>query len=297
MVMATGVVSLALALDGEPTVAHILLALAAVQWIALGLVAAMRFARHPAGALTTRSPATLTAVAGTAVLATGLTGIGWTHVGIVLLAVSLTLWLALIGGVLARFEPPATGVSLMVTVSTESLAILGAVVGMQTHARWLVAGSLLPLAAGLALYWWVIARFDFAELARGAGDQWVTGGALAISAFAASRVALAAQDLHTLGDIAGFLRGASVALLLIAVLWLPPLLVGEAARPRPRYHLARWSTVFPLGMYATAGFDVGKLALAPVLWRIASVWTWVAVAAWSTVFAGLLRRALRAPAP
>jgi hypothetical protein len=232
-------------------------------------------------------------VAGTAVLATGLAQVGWTHLGTVLLATSLALWLALIGGVLVRFKPPATGVSLMITVSTESLAVAATAIATQAHARWLVAAALVPLAAGLVLYGRVIARFNFGELAEGCGDQWVTGGALAISAFAASRIALAAQDLDTLGDLAGSIEGVSIALWVASVLWLAPLIAGEAVRPRPRYHLARWSTVFPLGMYATASFDVGKLASAPALLSFASVWTWVALGAWTAASAGLLRRCMR----
>jgi tellurite resistance protein TehA-like permease len=298
VVMATGIVSLALSLDGQPTLAHILLAVAALEWLVLGSVLAIRFAPHPTQvARRVRSPATLTAVAGTAVLATGLTRMGWTCVGIVLLASAIALWLALMGGAVAGLRPPATGTSLMITVSTESLAVLGAAIATHEHARWLVAACLLPLVLGLVLYCFVIARFDFGELTRGSGDQWVTGGALAISAFAAGRITLAAQNLDTLGGIAGPLQGAAIALWVLAVLWLAPLLVGEAVRPRPRYHLARWSTVFPLGMYAACSFDVGTLAQAPALLTFARVWTWVALGAWTAVSAGLLRRGLRLAPP
>jgi hypothetical protein len=36
------------------------------------------------------------------------------------------------------------------------------------------------------LYGMVVRRFDFRQVVRGAGDQWVLGGALAISALAGS---------------------------------------------------------------------------------------------------------------
>jgi tellurite resistance protein TehA-like permease len=293
MVMATGIVSLALSRDGRPTLAHILLAVAALQWIALGVVLGLRFARRQTSvARPVRSPGALTAVAGTAVLGTGLTGIGWVWPGIVLLASSLALWVALIGQTLAGYRPPATGISLMVTVATESLAVLSAAIATHEHARWLVPASLVPLVFGLVLYCWVIAGFDFAELTRGSGDQWVAGGALAISAFATGRIALAAHDLDALGDVPGPLRSAAIALWVLAILWLAPLLVGEALRPRPRYHPARWSTVFPLGMYAACSFDVGTLAPAPAVLTFARVWTWIALAAWTAVSAGILRRGL-----
>jgi tellurite resistance protein TehA-like permease len=297
VVMATGIVSLALSLDGRQTLAHILLAVAALEWVALGLVVALRFVRGPASLLRpVRSPAALTAVAGTAVLATGLTGIGWTRVGAVLLASSLALWLPLITGALAGSGPTATGTSLMLTVSTESLAVLGTGIAIHEHAGWLVAASLVPLVSGLVLYCAVIVRFDLRELTRGSGDQWVAGGALAISAFAAGRITLAAHDLDALGGIGGPLRTATIVLWVLAVLWLAPLLVGEAVRPRPRYRLARWSTVFPLGMYAACSFDVGRLAPAAAVSTFARAWTWIALAAWTAVSAGLLRRILRCTA-
>ena len=61
--MATGIVSLALSLDGQTTLACILLAIAALEWIALALVVAILFARHPTSVLRrVRSPAALSAV-------------------------------------------------------------------------------------------------------------------------------------------------------------------------------------------------------------------------------------------
>jgi tellurite resistance protein TehA-like permease len=181
----------------------------------------------------------------------------------------------------------------MVTVSTESLAVLGTAIATHEHAPWLVAASLAPLLFGLVLYCSVIVQFDLRELTRGSGDQWVAGGALAICTFAAGQITLAADHLHTLGGVAGPLQSAMIVLWVLSVIWLAPLLVGEAVRPRPRYHLARWSTVFPLGMYAACSFDVGTLAPAPAVLTFARTWTWIALAAWTAVSLGLLRRGLR----
>jgi len=206
---------------------------------------------------------------------------------------ALALWLALIGEVLARLKTPATGVSLMVTVATESLTVLATTIATQAHASWLVAASLMPLLLGLGLYGFVIARFDFAEPTRRRGDQWIAGGALAISTLAAARASAAAHQLHTLAGIAGPLRTASIVLWLLPLLWLALLLAGELAHPRLRYHLARWSTVFPLGMYTACSFQVGTLTRAPAASTFAEIWVWVALCAWAAVSAGILRRALR----
>ena len=244
MVMATGIVSVALSLDGQTTLGRILLAIAGVEWIAFGVVAAILFARHPTSVVRrVRSPAALTAVADTAVLGTGLTMIGPAWAAIALLAIAVALWLVLIVEILAHLGARVTGVALMVTVATESVAVLAATVASQAHASWLVAASLVPLVVGLGLYCFVIARFDLAELTTARGDQWVAGGALAISTLAAARISAAAHSLHTLGAIAPQLRAASILLWALALLWLPPLLAGELAHPRLRYHLGRWATV------------------------------------------------------
>jgi hypothetical protein len=42
----------------------------------------------------------------------------------------------------------------------------------------------------------------------------------------------------------------------LTMLWLPVLLLDEALHPRPRYDVRRWSTVFPVGMYAACSFAV-----------------------------------------
>jgi tellurite resistance protein TehA-like permease len=80
----------------------------------------------------------------------------------------------------------------------------------------------------------------------------------------------------------------------LALAWVPVLLVGEAIRPRLRYDLRRWATVFPLGMYAACSFTVGQVAGISGISRFGQVETWVAVAATVAVLAGLIRQLWRA---
>jgi tellurite resistance protein TehA-like permease len=230
-------------------------------------------------------------VAGTAVLGTRLTLLGWHWAGIALLVVAVVLWLGLVGTVLRHWQTPTVGVSLLLTVSIESVAILAAVLGESENAAWLVVAALVPFVAGLALYGFVIARFDLRQLVAGRGDQWITGGALAISALAAARITLAAESLGVLGGVTGVLQDVSIALWAATIAWLPVLLVTEVAQPRLRYDVRRWSTVFPVGMYAACSFVVGTAVSAAVLTDFARIWVWVALAVWALVFAGTLRRA------
>lgn len=73
------------------------------------------------------------------------------------------------------------------------------------------------------------------------------------------------------------------------MLWLPVLLLGELRRPRLRYGVRRWSTVFPVGMYAACSFVVGDVNGIAGIVRFAQVWVWVAVAVWAAVACGLGR--------
>jgi Voltage-dependent anion channel len=44
----------------------------------------------------------------------------------------------------------------------------------------------------------------------------------------------------------------------LAMAWLFPLVSCEILRPRLRYDVRRWATVFPLGTYAACSFAVGQ---------------------------------------
>ncbi|MEO8690128.1 MAG: tellurite resistance/C4-dicarboxylate transporter family protein [Solirubrobacteraceae bacterium] len=294
VVMGTGIVSIDLSLAGHETLSRILLVVAAMAWIALGLLLAGRVLRDRERAhQEARSPAALTGVAGTAVLGTRLTLLGWSWAGIALLAIAFGFWLVLLAPVLSHWVTPTVGVSLVLTVSTESLAVLAAALAARENASWLLGAALAPFLLGLAFYVFVIARFDMHQLVVGHGDHWITGGALAISTLAAGRITLAATGLGALGGIAGTLEDASLALWWLTIAWLPALLVAEVWRPRLRYDVRRWSTVFPVGMYAACSFVVGSAAHAPAITHFARVWVWAGVAVWLIAFAAMLRRALQ----
>ena len=68
------------------------------------------------------------------------------------------------------------------------------------------------------------------------------------------------------------------------------LLAAEVLRPRLRYDVRRWSTVFPVGMYAACSFVVGAAARAPGIADFARIWVWVGVAVWLSVFLAMLAR-------
>ena len=60
---------------------------------------------------------------------------------------------------------------------------------------------------------------------------------------------------------------------------------------RWRYEVARWSFVFPLGMYGVASHVLGSADAYSALRDVGTVFFWIALAAWLLTAAGLARRA------
>ncbi len=204
---------------------------------------------------------------------------------------AVAIWLGLVPQVLGHWQVPTIGASFILTVATESLALLAATLAFGERADWLLYASLAPFCLGLAFYAFVLSRFQLRQISVGIGDHWVTGGALAISTVAAGRIALAAQHTGALSGALGALKTIALVLWCVTMAWLPVLVAAEILRPRLRYNVRRWSTVFPVGMYAACSFVVGPLSHARGITDFARVWVWVALAVWLVVFGAMLRRA------
>jgi hypothetical protein len=88
------------------------------------------------------------------------------------------------------------------------------------------------------------------------------------------------------------ITGLAVALWSLATVLIPLLAAATAARylrrpVRPRYRGDLWTVVFPLGMYATAGLQLGTAARLPPVYRIGTVAVPAAAAALALTFIGL----------
>jgi tellurite resistance protein TehA-like permease len=227
------------------------------------------------------------------VLGTRLTLLGWSWAGIALLVVAVLTWLALLAGVLRNWATPTTGISLMLTVSAQSLAVLCAVLAAREQVQGLIGVAFVFFVFGLVAYAFVFARFDMRELASGRGDHWITGGALGISALAAGEMALANASLVGPNGLQTLLKDGALILWALTIVWLPALAASEALRPRLRYDARRWGTVFPVGMYAACSFVVGEAANASALTHFARVWVWVAVGVWLVILVATIHRGAR----
>ncbi|MBJ7905452.1 hypothetical protein IF655_19375 [Streptomyces sp. DSM 110735] len=288
-VMATAVVSIGLRLAGAETVSLIFLALASVGWLALGAAFALRLARRRERWLTeARTPGALTAVAATAVLGTRFALLGWSVLAEALLALAALFWPVLLYVVTRHWGHRMPGAVFLCCVATQALAVLAATLAGTEAVAWLAHTALVLFGVGLLLYGLALPRFDPRELTRGPGDHWIAGGALSISALAGARLIAADSPrlyLWNLDD-SGVLRDVTVALLVLDLAWYAVLLVAELARPRPRYGLGRWATVFSMGMTGATVLAVAAALHVDWLRVPGRVLVWVSFAVWLAAAAG-----------
>ncbi|MCX5171015.1 tellurite resistance/C4-dicarboxylate transporter family protein [Streptomyces antibioticus] len=285
-VMATGILSIALHLAGHEGLSRVMLALAGIGWVGLAADFVLRLVRERERWLSEAStPGGLTAVAATTVLGTRLSTLGWPVPAEALLAVATVLWPVLLLRVMRHWTRRMPGAVFLCCVATEGLAVLAATLAAEELTEWLAHAALVLFWLGLVLYVLMLARFDPRQVTEGAGDQWVAGGALAISALAGTKlIAADSAEMYLWNvDDEHVLRTVTIALLVLALGWYAVLLVAEIVRPRPRFDVRRWATVFPMGMTAAA-----LLSAVPALgidWpqRLGEVLLWVAVAVWLAV--------------
>ncbi|HZS25478.1 MAG TPA: hypothetical protein VFA30_10910 [Gaiellaceae bacterium] len=282
--MATGIVSVAAAEEGLRVLSDALLLLACVAWVALAVALA-----PPRGRPRLES---LAIVAATAVLGARFELAGLDLLALALWGLALALWLVLL------VRRPALGLpgggSLLVVVATESLGALAALLAPHWTSQ-LLSVALVAWLAGLVLYPFVAGavvrslrrRRDFAP------DLWIVMGGLAIATLAGSELLLGARTLQVLPALRRVLPDADLATWTLSSACVVPLALAELKTRHARsYHPARWSFVFPLGMYSVATRTLGRADGLRFSQDLGSVFFALAVAAWTLALVGLGRRAL-----
>ncbi|MER5931860.1 tellurite resistance/C4-dicarboxylate transporter family protein [Streptomyces sp. NPDC002054] len=291
-VMATGIISVGLHLIGHETLSLVALVLALAAWLGLAADFTVRLLRTPARwTAEADTPPALTAVAATTVLGTRLSLLGRQPLAVALLVLAAVLWLVLLPGVLRHRKRKMPGAVFLVCVATQGIAVLSGTLAHALPASPLAWVALTAFAGGLLLYGLAFARFDLAQVRTGAGDQWVAGGAMAISAVAGSKLVAAPEFTGLLHEL---IHALTLLVLVLDLAWYALLAVAEIRWLRPHYDVRRWATVFPLGMTAVAVLSVGDAADIPWLSTPGGVLLWISVAAWAVVLVGAARSAARA---
>jgi tellurite resistance protein TehA-like permease len=322
MVMATGIIAIGAAQQDLRWLAEALYAIAAVTYVTLAVLLLWRLAvasKLLAADITSHAKgfAFLTTVAATNVLGSASVVIHtWWTVGWVLWWFSLGLWIffvyATLFAVVLKGPKPGidkgiNGTWFLLTVSTESVVVLGALL-LGRHPSDLLAFALIAaFGLGLVLYLIVMTmvflRWTFAELEPTEADPpaWIAAGAVAITVLAGSNLLGARGASLQIDRLAPFIEGVVMLAWATATFWFPLMVaIGiwrHAINRVPlRYHPSYWALVFPLGMYGAATFRMLAATKLDALSWLPRVTLAVALAAWTAAFAGLLVEGARAVA-
>jgi tellurite resistance protein TehA-like permease len=317
VVMATGIVSQAMRLDGAAVASAILLGVAIAAYVLLAAGYAWRLAAYPRlvgadAADPRRAFGFFTLAAGSDVLAARLAGddqgvaaallviggISWA-----LLSYAVPLLLAGRSSVRPALAA-ANGTWFLWSVATQSVAVgltslpapvPGAVAALAVFC-WAVGVILYLLVAGLV----VAAALSFSV--RPTPAYWVFMGGTAISALAGAQI-LRLPPGPLQAAVHAVVAGLSVMLWAFGS-WLIPLLVVVGVWRHVRRHVrlayepGLWSIVFPVGMYGVASHELGTVLNVSWLVTLGRDEAWSALAVWVAVSAAMTAALLsRPPAP
>lgn len=312
LVMASGIISIGMALERHDVVSQILLVACAVAFVVLLALTVVRLVRYRDDVVEeftdpSRDFGFFTFVAAGNVLGVRLAMAGHIWWTTALLVAAGTGWLVL-GYVvpwtatLSRSERPviatANGTWFDWVVASQSVAIaataLEPVLGGRAELALLAiicwsVGVFLYAAAGvfvsLRLMLYRVSPQDLTA------SYWVSMGACAITVVAGARIVEMA-DAPTVDAERQLVAGLSVLFWAFAS-WLIPVLVAagwwrHVVRKVPlTYDAGLWSMVFPLGMYGVASIYVGQAEHLAVIGQIGEAELWFALFMWVVVLLGM----------
>lgn len=315
LVMATGIVAIAASQQGLDLLAEVLYAISVVAHVVLAVLLGVRLVRHWPRFVDdvtnhSRGFAFLTTVAATNVLASASIVVhGWWGLAWGLWWASLILWAAfayttLIAVVIGPDKPGLqggiNGSWFLLTVSTQSIAVVAGLLLTRTSNDLLAFVALAAFTLGIVLYLIVMTmvflRWTFHPLDPTEADPpaWIAAGAVAITVLAGSNLLLAAEQSPTrLARVAPFVEGFVVTAWATATFWFPLMIaIGiwrHLVRRMPlRYHPSYWAMVFPLGMYGAATHRMRDAIELDALDWIPKAELVVSLTAWTVTFVGLI---------
>jgi tellurite resistance protein TehA-like permease len=322
LVMATGIIAIAAQQQTIDWLADTLYVVTAASFVVLVVLVVVRLVAYTGQLLAdltshAKGFAFLTVVAGTNVLGSASAIIhGWWTLAEVLWWCSLPLYVFLVYTTLIsdvlRHEKPGLGAGIngswfLLTVSTESIAVLGALLLGHDPNDFLAFACIAAFCLGLVLYLIVMTmvflRWTFQPLEPTEADPpaWIAAGAVAITVLAGSNL-LGTRTVSPRVDRLGpFVEGLVTLAWATATFWFPLMVaIGiwrHIIRKVPlRYHPSYWALVFPLGMYGVATFKMRAVIQLDQLEWAPKVTLAVALTAWTAAFIGMLAQGARAVA-
>lgn len=314
LVMASGILSVGLRLEGYHSLSVSLLVICAgafVSLIALNVWRLVRYRDAVAADFTDprRAFGFFTFVAGTNVLGVRLGMQGWYEATAALLVLAGACWLVLgyvipWTAVLGQAERPivaaANGTWFIWVVASQSVAVAAATLEpvVDSGRRELALLGVMAWSVGVFLYAAAGILVSLRLMLYDFGPEdltppyWVSMGALAITVLAGARIVEMA-NAPMVDATRGLIAGIAVVFWAFAS-WLIPVLVGAGwwrhwiRRVPLHYEATMWSIIFPLGMYAVAGIYLGHADRLPLVTLVGRGGLWVALAAWLVVFVAMI---------
>jgi len=247
LVMATGIVSLAMHFEGVPVLPEVLLWLNVFFYVVLWSITVLRIALFRSTLIAdlthhARGVTFLTIVAGTDVLGVQFAIlIPFMAVALGLWVFAVLLWIILIYTFFAAVtitepKPPIdvaiNGSWLLVTVATESLSVLGTLVAQALRPEspilfvalctYLLGAMFYILFIALIVYRWIFLRMEPAKLTP---PYWINMGALAITTLAGARLMLSSRSWEVLHDFQPFIGGFTLFFWATGTWWFPLLVI------------------------------------------------------------------------
>ena len=314
LVMATGIVSNAVFLEGSRALSDLMFAVNASAFSGLAIFTVLRACRFPRMLWRDLTNprlvfSFLTVVTGSDVLGEGPYLRGFIVSTLYLWLFALTVWILLtyFSFVVFAFLNTARGADiagggwLLAIVGAQSLVVLGASVASSTQGFGSTVFVIIHIlwGVGLGLYAIYIAPFAyrmfFLEVAPDdiTPVLWVVMGAAAITTNAGSALTLTDSHMPFLRTMLPFIDGATFMMWAWAGMWIPLLvLLGiwkHGVRRVPiTYTPLLWSLVFPLGMYSVASLKLSLAGNLLLVRALAHAMLWIALATWAATSGALV---------
>lgn len=318
-VMATGIVSNTLFLEGHRQLSQWLFGLNALAYPWLAFLTLVRAWQFPKAVWADLIDPRIVFSFFTLIAANGVFGAGLHLRGIVtepldLWLLSLPVWAVLIYasfGVYivrntANLADVIDGGWLLAIVATQSLVIVGTLIASSSgnfsgtilvfiHMLWGLGTGLYAIYVTLLSHRLFYAEIDAAALTP---VLWVVMGAAAIGTNAGSALLLTDGAMPSLAAVRPFIEGVTLTLWAWAAFWIPLLILFGIwkhliCRLPLSYEPALWAMVFPLGMFSVASHRLSLAADFLPLQAASRAMMWIAVAAWAITFFGLIIAAWR----
>ena len=316
LVMATGALSTGTFLLGMVFISKILVFINVIAFISLWVLTLFRlffFFPNLLADLTshTLGPGFFTLVAGSCVFGSQLIIVSsYYSLSIYLWILAIFLWVIIMytffAAVTVRKNKPTisegiNGAWLIAAVATQSISILGTLISSKVDSGQgiILFFSLCMYFLGCMLYLNIITlifyRFTFLKLEYSAltPPYWINMGAVAITTLAGSTLILHSKSLSILAEITPFLKGFTLFFWITGTWWIPLLFILMIWRHLyHRYPLSYdpqfWGMAFPLAMYSTSTYQLSQALETPFLVIIPKIMVYIAMAAWISVFIGLI---------